>query len=132
MVQQVSRQLAQQRIRASSTAAERAHRQQEAAERLAAASRSVARAGDEINSMIMKQYESRQAAMDRINERWDRVIRGVEVYHNPNTGENVELPSGYDSAWLNKGGDYLVTGSMNCNPNSESSGSWTRLDKITP
>jgi hypothetical protein len=131
-VQQISQQLAQQQIQASNAAVDRARQQQEAADRLAAASRSVARAGDQINSMIMKGYQDRQATMDRINQRWDRTIREVEVYHNPYSGENVELPSGYSSGWVNKSGEYLVTGSSIYNPNSESNGSWTRLEKINP
>lgn len=131
-VQQVSQQLAQQQIQASNAAVERARQQQAAADRQAAANRSIASAGDQINSMIMKGYENRQATMDKINQRWDRTIREVEVYHNPNTGENVELPSGYSTGWVNKSGEYLVSGSSLYNPNSESNESWTRLDKINP
>jgi hypothetical protein len=131
-VQRVSQQLAQQQIQASNAAVDRARQQQEAADRMAEASRSIARSGDQINSMIMKGYQDRQASMDHINDRWDRIIRGVEVYHNPTSGENVELPSGYNSAWLNKSGEYLVTGSLNYNPNQDSNGSWTRLERANP
>ncbi len=56
----------------------------------------------------MKGYQNRQATMDRINARWDRTIREVEVYHNPNTGENIELSSGYGSGWVNKSGECRV------------------------
>ncbi|HLJ14541.1 MAG TPA: hypothetical protein VKV15_08610 [Bryobacteraceae bacterium] len=131
-VQRVSEQLAQEQMQASNAAVARARQQQEAADRTAAAGRSIARAGDQINSMIMKGYRDRQATMDRVNARWDHTIREVEVYHNPVTAENVELPSGYNASWVNKSGEYLVTGSSNYDPNSESNGSWTRLEKINP
>lgn len=131
-VQQVSQRLAQQQMDMSNTAVARAMRQQEAANRMSAANRSIAQAGDQINSMIMKGYHDRQATMDRINARWDRTIREVEVYRNPDTGETMELPSGYNAGWVNKSGEYLVTGSLNYDPNSASNGSWTRLEKANP
>lgn len=131
-VQQVSQMLAQQQMQASNAAVERSRQQQEAGDRIAALSRHIARNNDQISSGIMKGYQNRQATMDRVNDRWDRVIRGVEVYHNPNTNENIELPSGYNTGWVNKSGEYMVTGSVNYNPNHESNGSWTRLDKINP
>jgi hypothetical protein len=74
-----------------------------AADRVAAASRSVARAGDQINEMIMKGSRDRQEVMSRINDRWNRttrqVVTSVEVYRDPSTGETFELPSGYSHVW---------------------------------
>lgn len=131
-VQRVSQSLAQQQMNASNAALAQAQRNEQMADQMAAARRSIARSGDQINSMIMKGYENRQATMDRINARWDRTIREVEVYHNPNTGENVELPSGYGAGWVNRSGEYLVSGSNNYNPNSASNGAWTRLERINP
>ena len=130
-VQKVSQMLAQQQIQASNAAVDRARQQQEAADRMMAASRAVAKAGDQIDDMIIKGYQNRQATMDRINQRWDRTIRQVEVYHNPTTGENVELPSGYGSGWVNKSGEY-ATGGVNYNPNQESNGAWIKLEKTNP
>jgi hypothetical protein len=131
-VQQVSQALTRQQINASNAALAMAQRNQQLADQMARTRESIAHAGDQINSMIMKGYQNRQATMDRINARWDRTIREVEVYHNPDTGENVELPSGYGSGWVNRGGDYLVAGSVNYNPNYASNGDWTRLEKINP
>lgn len=131
--QRVSQILTEQANRASQAAWDQVHAQQAAAERMSAATRSVAQAGDQINDMIMKGYERRQASMDRVNERWDRIIRGVEVYHNPDTGENMELPSSYETGWRNKSGEVLLTDSVNFDPNREwNKGSWTRLEKKEP
>ena len=95
-------------------------------------SRSVARAGDQINDMIMKGYHDRQAVMDRVNQRWDRTIRQVEVYHNPVTGENVELPSGYSHVWRDKSGEYVAVPTWIANPNYQSNGCCVELEKINP
>lgn len=131
-MQRVSQALVQQQINASSAALAQAQRNQQLADQMAATRRSIAQSGDQINSMIMKGYQDRQATMDRINARWDRTIREVEVYHNPTTGENVELPSGYSAGWVNRSGEYLVSGSTLYNPNSASNGSWTQLERINP
>jgi hypothetical protein len=132
-LQQVSQELARLQMQASDAAVSQALQQQMAAgDRIRTLSQSIAKNNDQVNEMIMKGYQNRQATMDRINARWDRTVRQVEVYRNPGTGENVELPSGYNTGWVNKGGDYMVTGSLNYDPNSASNGSWTRLEKINP
>jgi hypothetical protein len=128
-VQRVSQQMVNQQIQASNAAVARAQAQAEAAERQAAANRSIAHAGDQINDMIMKGYQRRMATQDAIAQREDRTIRQVEIYRNPSTGEQYELPSGYGSAFLGPGNTYTL-GGANYNPNYNSNGSFTRLDKV--
>lgn len=130
-VQEVSQELARLQMQASNTAAARSMQQMAAADRAIELSRHNAKNNEQISDMIVKGYQNRQATMDRINARWDRTIRGVDVYRNAG-GENVELPSGYNNAWVNQSGQYLVTGSLNYDPNSASNGSWTRLEKVNP
>ncbi len=55
-------------------------------------------------------------------------MRGVDEYYNPVEQRNVELPSGYGNAWLNGNGEYIVTDSLNFNPNVELNGNWQRLE----
>src|SRR5207253_359751 len=87
-VEQVSKEMAQEQTRASNAAVANSMAMSRAMnERMASGRRSIASAGDQINSMIMNGYKERQATMDHINARWDRTIRQVEVYHNPATGE---------------------------------------------
>ncbi|HYM05458.1 MAG TPA: hypothetical protein VEU11_02765 [Terriglobales bacterium] len=132
-LQQVSQELARLQMQASNAAVSQAmQRQMAAADRTLELSQHIAKNNGQISDSIMKGYQNRQATMDRVNARWDRTIRGVEVYRNAGTGDNVELPSGYNSAWRNQSGEYLVTGSVNYDPNSASNGSWTRLEKINP
>ncbi len=132
-VQEVSQELARLQMQASDSAASRAVQQQMAsADRAIELHRLNNKANQQISDIIIKGYQNRQATMDRINERWDRTVRQVEVYRNPTTGDHVELPSGYNSGWVNKSGEYIVTGSVSYDPNSASNGAWTRLDKVNP
>ncbi|MBV9770748.1 MAG: hypothetical protein JOZ32_14330 [Bryobacterales bacterium] len=128
-VQRVSQQLVNQQIQASNAAVARAQAQAQAAQRQAEANRSIAHSGDQINDMIMQGYKRRMATQDAIAQREDRTIRQVEVFQNPNTGEQYELPSGYGSAFLGPDNTYVM-GGANFNPNYSSNGSYTRLDRV--
>jgi hypothetical protein len=128
-VQRVSEQLVNQQIQASNAAVARAQAQAQAAERQAATNQSIARSGDQINDMIMKGYQRRMATQDAIAQREDRTIRQVEIFKNPNTGENYELPAGYESAFLGPNNTYTL-GGANYNPNYNSNGSYTRLERV--
>jgi hypothetical protein len=128
-VQQVSEELGRLRAQSSTSAAAQAMQQQAAAADRAYTNRKLDQSGGQISEVIEKRYQNRQAIMDRINERWD-ARRLVETYRNPAGGENIELPSGYSAAWVNKKGDYLVAGSPDYDPNSDSGGGWERLEKV--
>lgn len=128
-VQRVSQQLVNQQIQASNAAVARAQAQAQAAERQAAANRSIAQAGDQINDMIMQGYKRRMATQDAIAQREDRTIRQVELFQNPSTGETYELPEGYQSAFLGPDNTYVM-GGANFNPNYASNGSYTRLERV--
>jgi hypothetical protein len=92
-------------------------------------SRYISRTSNEISDMMMKSYEERQASQDRINKNWSQYMRGVEEYHDPIAGGSVELPSGYNNAWVNGSGEYIVTDSLDFNPNVELNGNWQQLEK---
>jgi hypothetical protein len=55
-------------------------------------------------------------------------MRGVESYATPG-GSSVELPGGYEHAWTNGLGEYVVTDSRFLNPNDFASGNWERLER---
>jgi len=128
-VQQVSEELGRLQAQSSTSAAAQAMQQQAAAADRAYTNQKLDQSGGQISEGIEKRYRNRQAIMDRINERWD-ARRLVETYRNPAGGESVELPSGYSAGWVNKNGEYLVTGSPDYNPNSGSNGGWERLEKV--
>ncbi len=91
-------------------------------------SRYIARTNDEISDMIMASYNRRQAVQDRVAENFSQAIRGVEAYVTPDNRE-VELPAGYEQAWTNALGDYIVSDSPSYNPNVGSNQHWTPLKK---
>jgi hypothetical protein len=103
--------------------------QMEASNRAVELSRYLARTNAQITSTIRQSYESHQAAMDRINERFDNYIRGVNDYRDPNSGSVVQLPSGYGEAWSNSNGEYLLSNDPNFNPNTKSTQNWQRLPR---
>jgi hypothetical protein len=92
-------------------------------------SRYISRTNNEISAMMTKSYEDRQASQDRINSNWSQYMRGVDEYHDPIAGRPVELPSGYNNAWVNRSGEYVVTDSQLFNPNVELGGNWQKLEK---
>lgn len=92
-------------------------------------SRYISRTSSEISDMMRQSYEERQASQDRMNKNWSQYMRGVDEYRDPVTGSNVELPSGYNKAWVNGQGEYIVTDRVNYNPNVDLGGDWTELKK---
>ena len=99
-------------------------------QRVGELSRYIAQTSDEISDMMRRSYEERQASQDRISRNFSQYMRGVETYRDPERGESVELPSGYNNAWYNGStNEYIVTESQLYNPNVEASGNWTKLEK---
>ncbi len=91
--------------------------------------RYISRTNDEITNMMRRSYEERQAAQDRMDKSWSQYVRGVDEYYDPVQQRPVELPSGYNSAWANGAGEYVVANSPNFNPNVDLGGSWQKLDR---
>jgi hypothetical protein len=74
-------------------------------------------------------FQKRQETMDHVNANWDQYIRGVETYQGPFDKAPVELPSGYNEAWANANGEYIVSNDANFNPNKGSNVNWQRMNK---
>jgi hypothetical protein len=91
--------------------------------------RMLAQTGDQIREENMQQYYQRQAINDKISENFSDYIRGVDRYYDPNAGQAVELPSGYDNAWSNPLGEYIISDDPNYNPNVGSNLHWQPLEK---
>lgn len=92
-------------------------------------SRQLSRQSAEISDMMMQAYENRQAAYDRISTNFSQMIRGVDEWVDPATGTRTELPSGYDNAWVNGLGDYVMSESPSYNPNIGSNQNWQRMTR---
>ena len=96
-------------------------------DQIGALSRQISRTFNEISDMNMKGWQARSAAYDRMSENFSQSIRGVDPYYDPNTGQNVELPSGYSQAWSTPLGEYILSDDPNFNPNIGSNQTWTPL-----
>jgi hypothetical protein len=81
----------------------------------------------EIGAMIEQGYNTRADIMDRSAERQIRALRGVETYIDPTTQTRVDLTTGYQGAWTNGLGDYVLSDSAAFNPARELQGNWTAL-----
>ncbi len=81
----------------------------------------------EISAMMEQGYNARQAMIDRGTERRIQALRGVETYIDPATNSRVELTTGYQNAWTNGLGDYVLSDSPGFNPARELQGNWTEL-----
>ena len=87
----------------------------------------VAKAGSKMREDQQRDWERRQQVHDKIAQNFSDHIRGVERYHDPRAGKEVELPSGYGNAWSNNLGEYIVTESPGYNPNVGSNLHWEQL-----
>ena len=91
---------------------------------------SVARAGSEMRQEQMRDWQRRQEVQDRIARNFSDNIRGVDRFHDPHAGKEVELPSGYGMAWANDLGEYVVTDNPNFNPNVGSNLHWEPMKPV--
>lgn len=60
----------------------------------------------------------------------DQVIRGVQTFRNPQTGETFELSNLHDHAWLNGTNEYVMSDDPNFNPNGKLDGNWSSLQPV--
>jgi len=92
-------------------------------------SRMVSQTYDEISKDMMDSYNYRQETNDRLADNFCKYIRGVDEYHNPIEERPVELPSGYDNAWVTGSGEYVLSDDANFNPNVGSTVEWRQLER---
>ncbi len=92
-------------------------------------SRRLAQMSNEIREDNLKSWYDRQAVNDRIAKDFSQYVRGVDEYYDPIEKRPVELPSGYDNAWTNANGEYIISDNPNYNPNIGSNLNWERMTK---
>jgi hypothetical protein len=92
----------------------------------------ISKNAEDIRKIQQQGYENQQRAQDQSFKEFDEVIRGVESYRNPSTGDTVELDSAYGHAWVSGNGTYLLSDQAGFNPNSVSQESWTPLQHVKP
>jgi hypothetical protein len=101
--------------------------QRRSLQRLGDLSHSISEAGDS----IMDGYFERSAAYDRMGEQFSEAIRGVDSYIDPTSDYSPQLPGGYDQAWSNGLGEYIVSNDSLFDPNLNSTMNWQELQRRT-
>jgi len=92
-------------------------------------SRMLSRMSDQISNEKMQQFESRGDVYDKVAQKFSDNTLGIDRYFDPHEGREVELPSGYNHAWSNNNGEYIVTDNPNFNPNVGSNLDWRPLER---
>jgi len=95
----------------------------------AAISATITRNSEEIRRMFSDSYRQRSESQDRISQSFSEYIRGVDTYKNPYEGRPVQLPSGYNEAWVNARGEYVLSNDAGFNPNAGDTTEWRRMDR---
>jgi len=88
-----------------------------------------AQTGSEIREAELHRWEADQAVRDRLADDWSRQFRGYDRYWDPAGERMVELPSGYDNAWVNNLGEVVLAADPSFNPNIGSNQTWTPMPK---
>ena len=86
---------------------------------------------NQISHTIMDSYHQRQGTLDRLSTQFSRVIRGVDEYNDPIERQDVELPGGYEYAWSNALGEYVLTDDPGFDPNVGSNVEWGRMRRAS-
>jgi len=92
-------------------------------------SKTITRNAEYTRQLYADAYKERQASQDRISESFGEYIRGVDTYKNPFEDRPVQLPAGYNDAWVNAKGEYLLSNEAGYNPNVGDTTEWRRMDR---
>jgi hypothetical protein len=93
-----------------------------------ALSDTITRNSAEIRRMYADSYRQHSESQDRISQNFSEYIRGVETYKNPFENRPVQLPGGYNDAWVNSRGEYILSNNANFNPNVGDNIEWRRME----
>jgi hypothetical protein len=88
----------------------------------------IAQTGSEIRQENLDLYNQREAMNDRVSNQFSQYMRDVEPYYDPVSRQNVELPTGYDNAWVDNSGQYVLSDNPNFNPNIGGNQNFQRLE----
>jgi hypothetical protein len=92
-------------------------------------SRMLSRMSDQISDEKMQQFKASGDVYDKVAQKFSDNTLGIDRYFDPHEGREVELPSGYNHAWSNNNGEYIVSDNPNYNPNVGSNLDWRLLEK---
>jgi hypothetical protein len=73
-------------------------------------------AQQEISQIYSQAWQQQQRVQSGLARQYSESLRGVETYVDRISGERVELTGGYQTAWSNGRGEYILSNSPNFNP----------------
>ncbi|HNR43271.1 MAG TPA: hypothetical protein PKL65_13645 [Bacteroidales bacterium] len=89
----------------------------------------LSRMSDQMREENLARFEANGEVYDRVSRQFSDNILGIDRYYDPHEGREVELPSGYNYAWSNNNGEYIVTDSPDLNPNVGSNLHWELMPR---
>ena len=92
-------------------------------------SRMLSRMSDQVSEEKMQQPKARGDVYDDVSQIFSDNTLGIDRYYDPHEGKEVELPSGYNYAWSNNNGEYIMSDNPNFNPNVGSNLHWEPLKR---
>ncbi|MCB0586462.1 MAG: hypothetical protein KDD06_14220, partial [Phaeodactylibacter sp.] len=92
-------------------------------------SRTLSRMSDQMREENLRQFEERGRIYDQGAQNFSDYMLNIDRYYDPFEGREVELPSGYQYAWSNNLGEYILTDDPNFNPGVESNLHWENMDR---
>jgi len=84
----------------------------------------LAQTSDQISQENLQDWEQRQSVNDKLVTDFSNQILEIQPYNNPIDGTTVDLPAGYNNAWVNSNGEYILADNPNFNPNIGSNLNW--------
>jgi hypothetical protein len=91
--------------------------------------RMLSRMNDQRSEEKMPQPKARGDGYDEVSQIFSDNTLGIDRYYDPHKGKEVELPSGYNYAWSNNNGEYMMSDNPNFNPNVGSNLHWEPLKR---
>jgi hypothetical protein len=84
----------------------------------------------EVASTQAEAWRNHQVSQSRLAEAWSQTIRGFETYVDPADGEAALLSSGFEAAWSNGAGEYVLSDQPDFDPNTVlTDQDWHRLER---
>jgi hypothetical protein len=84
----------------------------------------LAQMSDQISQENLQDWEQRQSVNDQIVTNFCNQILEIQPYNNPIDGTTIDLPAGYNNAWVNGNGEYILADNPDFNPNIGSNLNW--------
>ncbi len=93
-------------------------------------------ANREHQQQLQREIErDRDASLTARNAAFREALGGVETYSDPYQGRSVEMPQGYQEAWVNERGEYLLSERPGFDPNVgqvADAKDWKRMQRVDP